>query len=391
MKPADIKPKNLKEVTAPQKTETPESSFTVKGDSASLSMAVTKPIRTLEQLIKVAEIDTEVWEIERYTCNKWEVAGYNRDNDQFTVQELWQVKATLKKRVDVLALKEIGKIVLDEIRKESIKVPKMDLKKFDDPCLFEADLFDAHIGKLAWGAESGKNYDLKIARSTYISAVKKLIERARHYQIEKILYPIGNDYMNVNGESSTTFAGTPQHEDQRWQKTFREGWKIISESIDMLSQIAPVHVVTVVGNHDVEPAFYIGEILAAKYSQNKNLTFDNGPTQRKYFRYGKCLIGFTHGKHEKITELPLIMANERSKDFSETRFREWHLGDKHHKKEYRWLTAEESKGITVRILRALTETDAWHSQKGYIANIRAAEGFIWHKENGLICNLSVNL
>ena len=87
---------------------------------------------------------------------------------------MWQVKATLKKRVDVLALKEVGKIILDEIRKESIKVPKLEMGKFDEPCLFEADLFDAHIGKLSWGAESGKNYDLKIARSTYINAVKKL-------------------------------------------------------------------------------------------------------------------------------------------------------------------------------------------------------------------------
>lgn len=374
------------------KTPTPmQTSFEQKGDTASFNTITEKRIKTLAQLIEIAEVDTNVWEVERFTCNKWEVAGINKETKKFMLQDLWQVKAVFKKRVDLIALRDLGNIILDEIRKESVKVPKLEKKKFDEPCLFEADLFDAHIGKLAWGAESGKNYDLKIARQTYIGAVKKLIERASHYQIEKILYPIGNDYMNVNGESSTTFAGTPQHEDQRWQKTFREGWKIIAESIDMLSQIAPVHVVTVVGNHDVEPAFYIGEILAAKYDQNKNLTFDNGPTQRKYFRYGKCLIGFTHGKHEKITELPLIMANERSKDFSETRFREWHLGDKHHKKEYRWLTAQESKGITVRILRALTETDAWHSQKGYIANIRAAEGFIWHKENGLICNLSVNL
>jgi DNA repair exonuclease SbcCD nuclease subunit len=188
-----------------------------------------------------------------------------------------------------------------------------------------------------------------------------------------------------------TFAGTPQHEDQRWKKTFKEGCAVLFQSIEMLSKIAPVDVVVVAGNHDLDMAFCAGEVIWAKFFNNKNVVVDNSPTQRKYYRYGKCLIGFTHGKEEKISELPLIMANERSKDFHEAKFKEWHIGHVHHKKEYKFLSSEEFKGVTVRILRALTATDAWHNSKGYIGAGRAAEGFVWNKEQGLICNLSVNL
>lgn len=387
--------KNLK-AELHRDTKTPiQTTFEQKGDSAKLDMVTERRVKTLEDLIRVAEIDTEVWEIERFTCNKWEVASSSKTKDGtvtgFTVQDLWQVKATMKKRVDAIALKEVGRIILDEIRSTSVKVPKMPSKKYSDPCLFEADLFDAHIGQLVWGLESGENYDLKIARETYLTAIKKLIERVSPYNIERILFPIGNDYYNVNGGDSMTYAGTLQHEDARWKKTFKMGCGILFESIEMLSKVAPVDVVTVVGNHDKDAAFFAGEVVDAKFCNDKNISVDNSPSQRKYYRYGKCLIGLTHGKEEKVADLPLIMANEQKQNWNETKFREWHIGHVHHKKEYKYLSSEEFKGVTIRVLRALTATDAWHNEKGYIGSLRAAEGFIWNKNEGLICNLSVNI
>lgn len=175
------------------------------------------------------------------------------------------------------------------------------------------------------------------------------------------------------------------------EKTFVEGWRLIRDSISILSAIAPVDVIVVPGNHDVESAFYLGEVLFAYYHNDKNVNIDNSPPVRKYYRYGVNLIGFTHGKDEKIAELPLIMASERSKDFSQTRYREWHLGDKHHKKEYYFLSTNEIKGVTIRILRSLTSADQWHYQKGYIGSVKSAEAFVWDKNNGIVCNLSVNI
>ncbi len=379
-------------IITPAKDETPQTKFTVKDNSASLMMVTPERIKTLEQLIKVAEIDTDVWEVVHFTCNKWEVAAYSKKQDTFKTSDLWQVKATFKKRSGVLQMRAIAKAILDEIKSAVPVEKKLPREKKKDGMLAEVDLFDAHIGQLVWGMETGRgNYDLQIAEKNYLSAIQTMIERLSPYNIERILFPIGNDFFNVNGSSGTTFNDTPQHEDARWQKTFRVGVRLLRQSVAMLSKVAPVSIVVVTGNHDTEPIFYAGEILSAIYENNPNVSVDDAPTQRKYFRYGKCLIGFTHGKYEKHGELPLIMANERKDDWKETQFREWHLGHLHHEKEYRFLSSQEFKGVTVRIIRALTETDVWHTSRGYIGSLRAAECFVWDKNHGMVCNLSVNV
>lgn len=383
----DIKTKQV------QPKKEPYVSLTQTESGISFDIATKERITTPKQLLQHIGYDSKFWEIERMIANKWEVGAkvkVDENKEKFVVSDLWQVKGFIRPVRGASALKELGDAIIEEIKGVSKRVAKVNYPKYKDACLLEVDLFDAHIGQLVWGLESGENYDLKIAKKTYLDAVASLISRVRPYNIERIVFPIGNDFFNVNGSSSATFMGTVQHEDQRWQKTFKAGCSILFESIDMLSKIAPVDIIVVVGNHDVEPAFYAGEVISAKYFNNPNITVDNGPARRKYYSYGKCLVGFTHGRDEKQSELPLIMANERN-DFSKAKFKEWHIGHTHHKKEYKFLSSEEFKGVTVRVLRALTATDAWHNQKGYIGAIRAAEGFVWNKNEGLICNLSVNI
>lgn len=362
--------------------------YTENGNDAKIEQITNHQIKTLEEMVIFCEIDTEQWIVDRWLCNKWEVGM--RIDDRVKVQPLWQVKVWLKRNTKNIAINDIKERVLKEIKSFAPVYPKIEYKKFTDPVMLEVNLFDFHFGKLVWGKESGKNYDLKIAKKLFIDCVKKIINLASPYQVEKVLFIVGNDFFNVNSSAAQTFSGTPQSEDDRWKKTFHEGWKLVRDAIDMLTAIAPVDVVDIPGNHDFESAFYLGEVLAGVYEKNPNVIVDNNPKLRKYYRYGNNLIGFTHGKDEKINELPLIMANEAGKDFSDTTYREWHLGDKHHKKDIKWIATEEIKGVTVRILRSLSATDQWHYSKGYINNVRAGEAFIWHKKNGLICNLSVN-
>ncbi len=54
-------------------------------------------IHTLEELLKYCEVDTTVWDVERFICNKWEV-GAKDINDVVQVTPLFQVKAFLRKK-----------------------------------------------------------------------------------------------------------------------------------------------------------------------------------------------------------------------------------------------------------------------------------------------------
>ncbi len=103
---------------------------------------------------------------------------------------------------------------------------------------------------------------------------------------------------------------------------------------------------------------------------------------RKYFEFGKVLLGFTHG--DKGSNYPMLMATERSDAWSRTSFREIHTGHRHCDK------VTEDHGVKVRILPALCPPDDWHQEHGYVENQRQAEAFIWNKDQGLVATVLYN-
>ena len=103
------------------------------------------------------------------------------------------------------------------------KPPILNINKIENngDNLLEVTLFDLHLGKLAWGKESGENYDSKIACDRFLTTIKTLLEHSKGFEYSKILFPIGSDFFNSDTIENTTTSGTPQDEDLRWKKTFR--------------------------------------------------------------------------------------------------------------------------------------------------------------------------
>lgn len=358
-------------------------SFKEENNKAEIVTSTKIQITTLGQLIDFCKIDTDTWEIERWVCNKWEVAS--KINGNMVTVPLYQVKVWLKKKVIELEARHIIEEMIQDAKKYMPKFKTIKYNKINEKYLLEPDIPDLHFGKLAWDEESGDNYDIKIAEDLALQTIQSIIDHTRVYSIDRILFPIGNDYFNVNSKTEKTVHDTPQQEDTRYAKTFVKGRKLAIQMIDMLSNIAPVDVLIIPGNHDEERCFYLGDSLECWYHNSKNVMVDNGAKKRKYYSYGKNLIGLTHGYFEKLGELPLLMATEQPELWSKCIHREWQTGDKHHKKEiYTYLRENEDKGVMVRILRSLSGNDAWHFDKGYVGQTRAGEAFVRHYEKGLI-------
>ena len=359
---------------------TPMESRAGNETSQEITKLVSKSIKTLDDLIRVCEIDTDVWTIKRWVCNKWEMG--TRIEDKVETVPLFQVKAWLELNHEKKNLIDIKNELIAEIKKykpvsHNITYPK------SNNLMYEICPFDVHFGKLTWGEETNFDYDIKIAAETVMKCVKEHLDNALRYKTEKFLFVVGNDFFNSDNKSNTTSGGTPQDEDTRWRKTFKKGRLLMIECIDMLSKHAPVDVVVIPGNHDLERSFYLGDSLECWYNSSKYVKVDNSPRSRKYYEYGNCLIGFTHGKDEKIANLPTIMALESPSGWSVCKHREWHLGDKHHSKRIDTVSIDEKDGVTTRILRSVSPADQWHYGKGYIGAIRGMEGFLWDKERGL--------
>jgi hypothetical protein len=263
---------------------------------------------------------------------------------------------------------------INDMKKFSPKVKKVSYKASNDPVAYEISLPDLHFGK----------DDLNVTITEFLNTLEKLVTKAEGLNIERFILPIGNDGMNSEGLTYATTKGTPQWDSAEWQTTFRAYWKSLVCAIDYLSQLAPVDVIVVQGNHDFERMFYLGDVIDAWYNKNPNVTVNNNVDTRKYYSYGKCMLMFTHGDKEKKDELPLIMATEQPEMFANSKHRECHLGHLH--KE----TLNEYRGIKVRHLPSICPNDSWHKSRGY-ESYRCAQAFIWNKEKGLDGYLQVNI
>jgi hypothetical protein len=276
--------------------------------------------------------------------------------------------------------------IIERMKKHAPAYKRVRRKKQKDPHMLELGMPDAHIGKLAWGKETGEgDYDLAIAIQRQEENAAILLDRATAYEIERILIPIGSDYFQIDNAQNTTAGGTPQDVDGRFAKIFSEGHESLVKIIDSARQIAPVELTWVPGNHDRQTSWFLAHSLAAHYRNDSEVTVDFTPTGRKYIKYGVNLIGYTHGdtrSGEKHADLPGIMAVEAGAQFAATKFREWHIGHIHKKRQTTFLALNTYQGVVIRVLPSLSSIDAWHYEKGYVGNVPAAEAFLWSKEHG---------
>lgn len=397
----ETKPNDIPPSTNNEKTD-----FSVNGNVATIewksgSNYPADHIKTLPELLKTCEVDQSLWDVAQYWVNKWDVTAVI-DKTPKTFQN-FQVKARLEKKLTVAKERALGELFVEMTRDYQPPVLKVvsNVKTHGkENNLFEVTIFDLHLGKLAWGGETGESYDTKIARQRFLTTVATLIKNSSGFQYNRILFPIGSDFFNSDTIFNTTTKGTPQDEDLRWQKTFNVGVRLLIDAINLLKQIGvPIDVVNIPGNHDFERSFYLGSYLEAWFNSDTQVKVNNGASPRKYYRFGKVLIGLTHGSEEKESSLPLIMASDiESKPlWSETVYHEWHVGHIHRKRDMKYTVLDKAQmtnedlGVTVRYLSSLTGTEEWHHKKGFIGAIKAGEGFIWNDESGMIAHLNANL
>lgn len=252
--------------------------------------------------------------------------------------------------------------------------------------LLELPIMDLHLGKLAWRGETKEDYDLKIAEFLFRKIIIDLLNSIENYnlKIEKIVFPIGQDFFHFDTSTAATTKGTIMDTDTRWQKLFRKGVQLLAWGIESLRQIAPVEVIYVPGNHDRMLSYFATATVEAYFRNCEHVNVDLSGTPRKYMRYGQVLLGWAHGADER-NRIEGLMQIEAADDWGKSRFREFHIGHIHHEE------TKEKNGVIIRNIASVTATDAWHKNMGFVGNVRKAQAFIWNKERGKIMTLDFNV
>lgn len=342
-------------------------------------------ITTVDQLIAHCEIDLDVWKVERGVANKWEVGAVGKGDDaDLLIRPLIQVKVWFKRKESADQGSHIADALMAAFKKQGPIGKKPKVKKTGK--LVEMALFDVHVGKLCWAAETGTDYDSKIAIREFGLAVESFLRRAGD-DVERIVFPVGNDFLNSDNSRGETTAGTRQDEDSRWQKSFADAQACLVRAITRCAEVAPVDVVVVSGNHDMERMYYMGQVLEAYFTNHAGVTVDNRPTLRKCYQWGKNFIGYTHGNKEKHADLPLIFATDYPMEFATSTHKEIHIGHFHQGSEKIFNTMNEKCQVRLRIIASLAGTDAWHRSKGY-TGVRASEAFVYLKRGGMETHLN---
>ena len=285
------------------------------------------------------------------------------------------------KQEELNAIQQIKDECIKEVKLYAPKYHAIETIKSEDTHLLVIDIADLHIGKLATAFETGEDYNSQIAVKRAKDGMQGILDKAKGFNIDKVLFVAGNDILHTDNTRRTTTGGTPQDTDGMWYENFIMAKNLYIELLEKLMSFADVEVVYNPSNHDLTHGFFLMQLIEAHFS-NSTILFNVDLKHRKAFKYGKNLIGTTHGDGAKIENLPLLLATEFPILWSETKHRYIYSHHVHHK------TSKDFIGVTFETLRSPSGSDSWHHKNGYTGVPRAVEGYIHHKDFGQIARLT---
>jgi len=299
------------------------------------------------------------------------------DADGRVIQQ-WQKTAVEHSPVDIAAI--LKEAFNDVAPAEPIAAPA---QVYDD-LLTLTPLADWHIGLFSWHRETDTNWDLKIAESVIGSAIEDLIARTPP-SANAIVLGGGDLLHSDNNENKTARSGNVLQVDGRYQKVLMTACRLVVRAIDAnLRQHGHVTVRILPGNHDEHASVAVAYFLLAWYRNEPRVTVDVDPSLFFWFRFGKVMIGATHGHTVKLKDMASIMAHRRAEDWGATRHRFVHGFHIHHSSKF----ASEGGGVISESHQTPTPQDAWHFGSGFLSG-RSMQSISYHNEYGEVSRVRV--
>lgn len=234
---------------------------------------------------------------------------------------------------------------------------------------------DPHIGMYAWSEEAGEDFDTDIARNDLLNASRNLFNASPDAD-RCLIANLGDFFHSDNQSNRTARSGAALDVDTRWSRVLKLGCMVMVDMIHLaLKKYPKVEVINAIGNHDDHSAVMLSAFLSAYFSDEPRVTVQPTTAKFHYVKFGKCLIGVTHGDTIKHNDLGELMATDQAEDWGSTEHRMWFVGHIHHSRK------TELRGCTVESFRTLAAKDAWHAAKGYRSG-RDMNAIVLHKDYG---------
>jgi len=346
--------------------------------------------QTSDKLIEINnELEKENLKDENYLL---ELHGYNKKQWQIvsarnsiwetqlkggTVTKLYASKVSVKPRSAFMWSEEDVKKIFQSMQVD-IKLPEIKPLQYDENGnILLIPLADFHFGLLSDTYSTGNDYNLKIAEEYYYYVLNHIINEIKGKKIKKILFVVGNDFINADNVNGTTTKGTPQDNAGLWFDIVNKATKLLINGIDLLLSIAPVDVIYVMSNHDLHTMFGIMQTLKAWFKDCKNVNIDDCPLPRKYYKYGKNLLMFSHDV--KTKEALKIITSEAKQMWSDCEHMICMLAHLHQSMIY-----EKQGHLEIMRLPTISGWSRWSNEMGYIQSDKKNQSFIINEDYGIL-------
>jgi hypothetical protein len=296
------------------------------------------------------------------------------------IPKLQWVKTKLDQEMMAESIKMAVESLMDDAR-GLIKPSKAPKHTHKDLCnLFT--LTDCHVGMLAWGKETGNDWNLKIAENTLCDAFSHLVESAPKADVAVVLQ-LG-DFLHFDGLK----AITPEHgnlldADGRYSKVVVTSIRILRTVIDTaLTRHKKVHVVMAEGNHDQSSAVWLRHLFSMLYENEPRVTVNDSETPYYIYQHGNTLLGFHHGHLKKTQSLPGLFAASYRKQWGASSKVYIHTGHRHHVEE------REHDGAKIIQHATIAARDSYAARYGFVSE-REMSSITYHAAFGQVARNTV--
>ena len=236
-------------------------------------------------------------------------------------------------------------------------------------------LTDYHLGMLAWGEETGADWDIKIAEDLLVAWFLSAVQMGPKTKVG-ILGQLG-DLLHYDGmEAVTPASKNILDADSRFQKVVRVAIRAFRRIIrEMLKHHEQVHIIHAEGNHDPASSIWLRELFSALYEDEPRVTVELSADPYYCYEFGDTSLFFHHGHKKKLTAIDEVFVAKFREVFGRTHHSYAHMGHYHHKHVL------ETTLMEVEQHRTLASPDAYASRGGWISG-RSATKINYHKDYG---------
>ena len=245
---------------------------------------------------------------------------------------------------------------------DPVPTPALPPKSRDQDIIPWIQIGDAHLGMLAHEAETGANFDLKIAERELLAAIFMLIDQTEPTE-RLVINDLGDftHYENMRGE--TEASGNVLDFDGRFPKMIDVYAKVMRAIIDKaLTKAQYVDVIVNQGNHSRTNDIWMAVLIKNVYGRSGRVNVLNNHTPFIGYRMGRTFVMTHHSDTTKPAKLAHVMSTDFARDWGETDYRYIDIGHIHHN-----MVLKEHPGVVVESWNILAPKDKWAHDYGYRA------------------------